>query len=103
MLGRRYRAPVSLVGFTPPLINLRVGKTSFGNYIHHTLPVLVECWHSVSTDFVFGFPTDTHTNICILMFVDWFSKIIHLTAVPGSITAQGCACISIDTVFQMHG
>ena len=33
-------------------------------------------------DFVFGFTEDTHTNNDILVFVDRFSNMVHLAAVP---------------------
>ena len=67
------------------------------------LPVPTECWQSVSMDFVFGFPEDDHKNNGILVFVDRFSKMVHLAAVPESIKAQGCARVFIDTVFRLHG
>ena len=53
-------------------------------------------------DLVFGFPEDNHKNTGILVFADWFSKTVHLVAVPESITAQGSACALIDTVFKLH-
>ena len=54
-------------------------------------------------DFVFGFPEDDHKNNGILVYVDRFSKMVHLVAVPESITASGCARIFIDTRFKLHG
>ena len=54
-------------------------------------------------DFVFGFPEDVRKNNGILVFVDRFSKMVHLAAVPESITAHGCARVFIDTVFRLHG
>ena len=67
------------------------------------LPVPAEYWQSVSLDFVFGIPEDAHNNTGILVFVDRFSKMEHLAAVPESITAQGCARVSIDTIFRLQG
>ncbi|CAI5703340.1 unnamed protein product [Peronospora effusa] len=67
------------------------------------LPVPAECWESVSMDFVFGFPKDAHGNNGILVFVDSFCKMVHLVAVPDSITAEGCARVFIDTIFRLHG
>ena len=67
------------------------------------LPVAAECWESVSMDFMFGFPPDDHGNDGILVFVDRFSKMVHLAAVPETITAEGCARIFVDTVFRLHG
>ena len=46
---------------------------------------------------------DDHKNNGILVFVDRFSKMVHLAAVPESITAPGCARVFIDTVFKLHG
>uniref|UniRef100_A0AAV1T1M5 Uncharacterized protein n=1 Tax=Peronospora matthiolae TaxID=2874970 RepID=A0AAV1T1M5_9STRA len=67
------------------------------------LPVPAECWESISMDFVFGLPNDARGNTSILVFVDRFSKMVHLVAVPESITASGCACVFIDTIFRLHG
>ena len=44
-------------------------------------------------------PESNHKNICILVFMNWFSKIVHLAAIHKSITAHGCASVFIDTVF----
>ena len=54
-------------------------------------------------DFIFGFPEDDHKNNGILVFVDRFSKMVHLVVVPESLTAPGCACVLFDTVFKLHG
>ena len=45
----------------------------------------------------------THTNTGILVFVDRFSKMLHLVAVPESINASACARVFIDTIFRLHG
>ena len=67
------------------------------------LPVPAECWQSVSMNFVFSLPGDVRKNNGILVFVDRFSKMIHLAAVPESIPAHGCARVFIDTIFRLHG
>ena len=67
------------------------------------LPIPAECWESVSMDFVFRFPADPHKNTDILVFVDRFSKMVHLVAVPESINASACARVFIDTIFRLHG
>ncbi len=69
----------------------------------HSLPIPAECWQSVSMDFVFGLPKDQHENTGILVFVDRLSKMVHLVAVPDSITADGTARVFVDTVFRLHG
>ena len=54
-------------------------------------------------DIVSGFSEDEHENNGILVFFDRFSKMVHLVAVTESITAPGCACVFIETVFKLHG
>ena len=39
----------------------------------------------------------------ILVFVDLFSKMLHLAAVPEPITAQGCALVFTETTYRLHG
>ena len=46
---------------------------------------------------------DDHKNYGILAFVDIFSEMVHLVAVPESITAPGYARVFIVTVFKLHG
>uniref|UniRef100_A0AAV1V1N0 Integrase catalytic domain-containing protein n=1 Tax=Peronospora matthiolae TaxID=2874970 RepID=A0AAV1V1N0_9STRA len=53
-------------------------------------------------DFVFGFSKDVHKNTGVIVFVDRFSKMVHLVDVPESITALGCARVFIDTIFRLH-
>ena len=67
------------------------------------LPIPAECWESVSIVFVFGFPADPHKNTGIFVFVDKFSKMVHLVAVPESINASACAHVFIDTIFRLQG
>ena len=54
-------------------------------------------------DFVFGFIEDDRRNNVILVFVHRFRKMVHLVAVPESITAPDCARVFIDRVFKLHG
>ena len=53
--------------------------------------------------FVFGLPGDVRKNNGILVFVNRFSKMVHLAAIPESITAHACASVFIDTIFRIHG
>ena len=69
----------------------------------HSLPIPAECWMSISMDFIFGLPKDKRGNTGILVFVDRLSKMVHLVAVPESITADATARIFVDTVFRLHG
>ncbi|KAF1333703.1 reverse transcriptase, partial [Globisporangium splendens] len=69
----------------------------------HSLPVPSECWKSVSMDFVFGLPPDSGRRTGVLVFVDRFSKMVHLTAVSEHITTAQTARVFVDTVFSLHG
>ena len=48
------------------------------------------------------FTEDTHKSNGIFVFVDRFSRMVHLAAVPESLYAHGCARVFIDTVFRPH-
>ncbi|KAG3141109.1 hypothetical protein PC128_g25044 [Phytophthora cactorum] len=66
------------------------------------LPVARGAWDSVSMDFVFGLPRDVQGRTGILVFVDRFSKMVHLTPVAASIATTQTAAIFVDTVYQHH-
>lgn len=68
-----------------------------------SLPVPNDCWKSISMDFIFGLPADANRKTGILVFVDRFSKMVHLAAVASTVSAQQCARIFIDRVFCLHG
>ncbi|KAG3059276.1 hypothetical protein PC121_g14023 [Phytophthora cactorum] len=67
------------------------------------LPVARGAWDLVSMDFVFGLPRDVQGRPDILVFVDRFSKMVHLAPVAASITATHTAAIFVDTVYRHHG
>ncbi|GMF60068.1 unnamed protein product [Phytophthora fragariaefolia] len=54
-------------------------------------------------DFVFGLPPDSKRRTGIVMFVDRFSKMVHLAAVPAEVTAKQTARLFVDMVFRHHG
>lgn len=68
-----------------------------------SLAIPIDCWKSVSMDFIYGFPSDPQGNTGILVFVDRFSKMVHLIPVSVHITAEESARIFVDTVFRLHG
>lgn len=67
------------------------------------LPVAADSWRSVSMDFIFGLPPDARGNTGVLVFVDRFSKMVHLVPVSVNISAAECAALFIDVVFRLHG
>ncbi|KAF1321583.1 reverse transcriptase, partial [Globisporangium splendens] len=68
-----------------------------------SLAVPSDSWKSVSMDFIFGLPRDTHGRNGILVFVDRFSKMVHLAPVSDKISAEKTAKIFVDVVFRLHG
>ncbi|GMF59166.1 unnamed protein product [Phytophthora fragariaefolia] len=54
-------------------------------------------------DFVFGLPPDSKRRTGIVVFVDRFSKMVHLPAVPAEVTAKQTARLFVDMVFRHHG
>ncbi|KAG3201180.1 hypothetical protein PC129_g23586 [Phytophthora cactorum] len=67
------------------------------------LPTPSECWQSISMDFVFGLPPDSKRRTGVVVFVDRFSKMVHLAAVPAEVTAVQTARLFVDMVFKHHG
>ncbi|GMF52102.1 unnamed protein product [Phytophthora fragariaefolia] len=54
-------------------------------------------------DFVFGLPPDNKRRTGIVVFVDRFSKMVHLAAVSAEVTAKQTARLFVDMVFRHHG
>ncbi|KAF1318425.1 Pol protein, partial [Globisporangium splendens] len=68
-----------------------------------SLPVPQDSWKSVSMDFIFGLPRDKHGRNGILVFVDRFSKMVHLAPVSDKISAEMTAKVFVDVVLRLHG
>ncbi|KAE8916052.1 Transposon Tf2-9 polyprotein [Phytophthora fragariae] len=68
-----------------------------------SLPVPVDCWRSVSMDFIFELPADARGHTGILVFVCRLSKMVRLAAVRKSVTAPQAAQLFVDNVFRNHG
>ncbi|OWY99387.1 LOW QUALITY PROTEIN: reverse transcriptase [Phytophthora megakarya] len=66
------------------------------------LPVPTEVWRSVSMDFVFGLQPDVNRRTGVLVFVDRFSKMVHLIPVTSTVTAEGSAAHFVDSVFRLR-
>ncbi|POM71570.1 Pol protein [Phytophthora palmivora] len=54
-------------------------------------------------DFVFGLPKDSAGNTGVVVFVDRFSKMAYVAAVPDTIDGTGTASLFLDRVFRQHG
>ncbi|KAG3129125.1 hypothetical protein PC128_g26902 [Phytophthora cactorum] len=68
-----------------------------------SLPTPPECWQSISMDFVFGLPPDSKRRTGVVVFVDRFSKMVHLATVPAEVTVVQTARLFVDMVFKHHG
>ncbi|GMF34523.1 unnamed protein product [Phytophthora fragariaefolia] len=54
-------------------------------------------------DFVFDLPPDSKRRTGIVVFVDRFSKMVHLATVPAEVTAKQTARLFVHMVFRHHG
>ncbi|OWY94190.1 reverse transcriptase, partial [Phytophthora megakarya] len=67
------------------------------------LPTPSEGWEPFSIDFVSGLPRDSRRKTGIVVFVDRFSKMVHLAAVAAEVTSVQTARRFVDMVFKHHG
>ncbi|KAG2816133.1 hypothetical protein PC129_g25104 [Phytophthora cactorum] len=81
----------------------RVKPAAFSQVPLQSLPTPSECWQSISMDFVFGLLSDRKRRIGVVVFVDRFSKMVHLAAVPAEVIAVQTARLFVDMVFKHHG
>ncbi|KAE9163684.1 hypothetical protein PF004_g30068 [Phytophthora fragariae] len=68
------------------------------------LPIATEAWRSVSMDFIFGLPPDAEGRTGVLVFVDRFTKMVHLIPVSDTVTAGETAAhfiMSLGTKLSM--
>ncbi|GMF37927.1 unnamed protein product [Phytophthora fragariaefolia] len=54
-------------------------------------------------DFIFGLPPDNKRRTDVVVFVDRFSKMVHLAAVSAEVTVKPTARLFVDMVFRHHG
>ncbi|KAG2836140.1 hypothetical protein PC116_g24498 [Phytophthora cactorum] len=54
-------------------------------------------------DFVFGLPPDSMRRTGVVVFVDRFSKMVHLAAVPAEVTSVQTARLFVNMVFKHYG
>ncbi|KAG2787373.1 hypothetical protein Pcac1_g3465 [Phytophthora cactorum] len=78
----------------------RVKPVAFSQAPLQSLPTPSECWQSISMDFVFGLPPGSKRRTGVVVFVDRFSKMVHLAAVPAEVTAVQTARRFVDMVFN---
>ncbi|GMF64275.1 unnamed protein product [Phytophthora fragariaefolia] len=81
----------------------RVKPAPFAQAPLQSLPTPSECWQSNLMDFGCGLSPDNERRTGIVVFVDRFSKMVHLAAVPAEVTAKPTARPFVDMVFRHHG
>ncbi|KAE9039651.1 hypothetical protein PR001_g7415 [Phytophthora rubi] len=63
------------------------------------LPIATSAWRSASMDFIFVLPHDAEGRTGVLVFVDRFSKMVHLAPIAAEVTADESAELFHDLVF----
>ncbi|GMF38568.1 unnamed protein product [Phytophthora fragariaefolia] len=81
----------------------RVKPFGHASALLQSLTVLLDCWKSMSLDFVIGLPADDHGNTGILVFVCRLSKMVHLAPALDTVTGEQAARLFLDCVFRHHG
>ena len=67
------------------------------------LPIPAQPWDQVSMDFITQLPKTRSGFDAIVVFVDTFSKMVHLVPTKTTATAPDTAKIFFDHVFKLHG
>src|SRR3954470_24330625 len=67
------------------------------------LPIPSQPWEQVSMDFITQLPRTKSGFDAIVVFVDTFSKMVHLVPSRTTATAPDTAKIFFDNVFRLHG
>ncbi|POM81611.1 LOW QUALITY PROTEIN: Pol protein [Phytophthora palmivora] len=66
-----------------------------------SLPVLADCWKSMTLDFAFGLPADDKGNTGIL--VDCLPNMVQLALIRDKVAEKQAAQLFLDSVFSYHG
>jgi hypothetical protein len=67
------------------------------------LPIPKQPWDQVSMDFIVQLPTTKAGFDAIVVFVDTFSKMVHLAPTKTTASALDTAWIFFDQVIKLHG
>ena len=67
------------------------------------LPIPKQPWEQVSMDFIVQLPTTKAGFDAIVVFVDTFSKMVHLAPTKTTASAPDTARIFFDQVIKLHG
>eukprot|EP00056_Hartaetosiga_gracilis_P006160 m.93676 g.93676 ORF g.93676 m.93676 type:complete len:1457 (-) comp12394_c0_seq2:310-4680(-) len=67
------------------------------------LPVAPYPWHTVTMDLITGLPLTKQGFDSIYVFVDKFSKTVHLAPCSKSIDSEGCLDIFMRDIYRLHG
>ena len=71
--------------------------------LHQPLSVPVESWRSVSMDFMTDLPRTPRGRDALMVVVDRFTKMVHLTAMRKADGAEEIARLFVRDIFRLHG
>jgi hypothetical protein len=64
--------------------------------LYTPLPIPEKLWESISMDYMSGLSSAKHTNDCVFVVIDWFSKMVILTTCKKNVTATETAKILFE-------
>ena len=67
------------------------------------LPVAPYPWHTVTMDLITDLPLTRQGYDAIYVFVDKFSKTVHLAPCSKTIDAEGCLDVFMREIYRLHG
>src|SRR3954464_5582756 len=67
------------------------------------LPIPSQPWEQISMDFITQLPRTKSGFDAIVVFVDTFSKMVHLIPTRTTATAPDTVKIFFDSIFRLHG
>lgn len=67
------------------------------------LPVPPRPWHTVTMDMITGLPQTGKGFNALFVFVDKYSKMVHLVPTSETISAEGCLDLFFNHVYKLHG
>ena len=67
------------------------------------LPVPPRPWHTVTMDMVTGLPRTSDGYDALFVFVDKYSKMVHVAPTSENVTAEGCLDLFLNNVYKLHG
>lgn len=81
---------------------VKAPRTKPGGLLQPLKPPL-RPWEQISLDFIVGLPATPEGWNAVLVFVDRFSRMVHLAATKDTCTAEQAADLLLKHVYRLHG